>query len=139
MIDYAINTLGYDSVSMIGLSGGGWTTTLASAIDTRISLSFPVAGSLPFNMYNGFFDSRDWEQEPKRPMYQIADILDWYVLGGIDSAANSSSTSRAQIQLLHMMDSCCWTACTRQTAILDYNNVVRSKGANFRTVVTAGE
>ena len=32
---------------MIGLSGGGWTTAVAAAIDTRIKLSIPVAGSAP--------------------------------------------------------------------------------------------
>ena len=35
---------------MIGLSGGGWTTTVAAAIDPRVGLSIPVAGSLPFDM-----------------------------------------------------------------------------------------
>ena len=30
--------------TMIGLSGGGWTTAMVAAIDTRITLSIPVAG-----------------------------------------------------------------------------------------------
>jgi hypothetical protein len=29
---------------MAGLSGGGWSTTFASAIDKRIAGSFPIAG-----------------------------------------------------------------------------------------------
>ena len=37
----------YQDFSMIGLSGGGWTTVVSAAIDPRIKLSFPVAGSLP--------------------------------------------------------------------------------------------
>ena len=37
----------YQDFSMIGLSGGGWTTVVYAAIDPRIKLSFPVAGSLP--------------------------------------------------------------------------------------------
>ena len=32
---------------MVGLSGGGWTTNLLSAIDDRIRYSFSVAGSMP--------------------------------------------------------------------------------------------
>ena len=32
---------------MVGLSGGGWTTTLASAIIPDIKLSIPIAGSIP--------------------------------------------------------------------------------------------
>ena len=35
---------GYDDVYMAGLSGGGWSTTFASAIDNRIKGSFPIAG-----------------------------------------------------------------------------------------------
>jgi dienelactone hydrolase len=46
-INYA-KTLGYKRIVMVGLSGGGWTTTVAAAIDPRIDLSIPVAGSLPF-------------------------------------------------------------------------------------------
>src|SRR5882724_11589473 len=38
---------GYRSVYMVGLSGGGWTTTLYAAIDPRVRRSYPVAGSLP--------------------------------------------------------------------------------------------
>src|SRR6185312_13818026 len=37
----------YSEVDMIGLSGGGWTTTLYAAVDPRIMRSFPVAGSIP--------------------------------------------------------------------------------------------
>jgi hypothetical protein len=40
-------TLGYKHVVMVGLSGGGWTTTIASAVVTDIELSFPTAGSVP--------------------------------------------------------------------------------------------
>lgn len=37
----------YKKVIMVGHSGGGWSTTLYAALDKRISLSIPVAGSLP--------------------------------------------------------------------------------------------
>jgi hypothetical protein len=49
-------------VSMIGLSGGGWTTAVASAIDTRIKLSIPVAGSAPLYVQNKIGSVGDWEQ-----------------------------------------------------------------------------
>ncbi len=132
MTDYALRRLGYERVVMLGLSGGGWTTTLAAAVDTRITLSFPVAGSLPFDMYDPRYDSRDWEQLPERPVFNVTSMRDLYVLGG------SGGEGRGQLQLLHMMDSCCWTACTRQQAIAAYNAQVQSAGANFRTAVTAG-
>jgi hypothetical protein len=36
---------------MLGLSGGGWSTTLAAAVDPRIQLSFPTAGSVPPGLF----------------------------------------------------------------------------------------
>eukprot|EP01052_Picozoa_sp_SAG31_P030026 SAG31_NODE_3043_length_4753_cov_3.006016_4_plen_829_part_00 len=38
---------GYRDIHMAGLSGGGWSTTFAAAIDKRINASFPIAGSTP--------------------------------------------------------------------------------------------
>lgn len=44
-VNYA-KALGYDEIVMLGLSGGGWTTTVSAAVDSRIKLSIPVAGSV---------------------------------------------------------------------------------------------
>ena len=41
-VNYATQTLGYKNIVMLGLSGGGWTTTLASAIDSRIQVSLSM-------------------------------------------------------------------------------------------------
>jgi hypothetical protein len=38
---------GVNKIAMAGLSGGGWTTDLAAALDKRIGMSFSVAGSMP--------------------------------------------------------------------------------------------
>jgi hypothetical protein len=48
-INYAV-TLGYETILMMGKSGGGWTTTIAAAVDPRISVSFPIAGSVPLDI-----------------------------------------------------------------------------------------
>ncbi len=48
----------YESISMLGISGGGWTTTLMAAIDERIRYSFPVAGS--YTIYLRSNSKRDW-------------------------------------------------------------------------------
>lgn len=50
-VNYA-KAAGYDKIYMAGLSGGGWSTTFAAAIDKRIDASFPIAGSLPCDMRN---------------------------------------------------------------------------------------
>ena len=51
---------GYTEVYMAGLSGGGWSTTFAAAIDKRIKASFPIAGSVPCAMRNpdGLFSNQ---------------------------------------------------------------------------------
>ena len=68
-INFAI-TQGYERFVMVGLSGGGWSTTVASALDKRIGLSFPVAGSLPLDMRtNDWHDGGDYEQTG-RPIYK---------------------------------------------------------------------
>ena len=37
-------------MGMSGLSGGGWTTTMVSAIEPRLTHIYPVAGSMPFEV-----------------------------------------------------------------------------------------
>ena len=89
----------YADITMIGLSGGGWTTTLAAAIDTRIDRSYPVAGTLPMAVQFAREDAwGDWEQnEPT--LYAIADYPDLYVLG---------AHQRRQLQVLNEFDPCCF-------------------------------
>lgn len=62
-------TLGYKHVVMMGLSGGGWTTTLAAALDHRISLSTPVAGSIPCDFAH---TSWDFEQSCNSSWARVA-------------------------------------------------------------------
>jgi cephalosporin-C deacetylase-like acetyl esterase len=47
-INYAVKKSSPAEIVMTGISGGGWTTQLYSALDDRIKYSFPVAGSYPF-------------------------------------------------------------------------------------------
>jgi hypothetical protein len=90
-----------DDIAMVGLSGGGWTTTLAAAIDPRIGLSFPVAGSYP--MYLRVLDWRDWgDYEQTVPeLYRTANYLELYVLG-------AHGPGRRQRQILNAGDPCCF-------------------------------
>src|SRR5262245_32194917 len=60
-LNYALSRYGYSQVHMAGLSGGGWTTTLYAALDTRIKTSIPIAGTEPFYMRI----ESDVEQEDK--------------------------------------------------------------------------
>src|ERR1041385_7687309 len=84
---------------MVGLSGGGWTTTLYAAIDPRIRKSFPVAGSIPLYLYSDHYQT---DAEQSRPeLYSLAGYPDLYVLG-------SSGIGRKQVQILNHSDSCCF-------------------------------
>jgi dienelactone hydrolase len=89
----------YRSVAMVGLSGGGWATTLAAALDPRISKSFPVAGSNPLDIV----PARVWhDYEQSDPaLYAHISWLDLYLLG-------SAGDGRRQLQILNEYDDCCF-------------------------------
>jgi hypothetical protein len=99
-VNHAFRVRGtYRAAFMAGLSGGGWTTTLYSALDERIAASFPVAGSLPLHLKSLVQKSLgDWEQTTPR-LYGIANYLDLYLL--------ATYKGRLQKQLLNEHDPCC--------------------------------
>lgn len=100
-LNYLEREYDYGDIAMVGLSGGGWTTTVAAAIDTRIRSSFPVAGSSPVYLRRVKPQHRgDWE-ETVPALYQRVSYLDMYVLGG-------SGTGRKQLQVLNQYDPCCF-------------------------------
>ena len=61
-IDQALVSKQYRSVSMIGLSGGGWTTAISAAADDRIKVAVSIAGTLPFFARQQTKDLVDAEQ-----------------------------------------------------------------------------
>lgn len=96
-INYTEKRFNYKSICMVGLSGGGWTTTLCAAVDTRISKSYPVAGTLP--MYLRLISLGGWgDYEQIEPeLLLIANYLEQYVLGAYGKG-------RKQIQILNKYD-----------------------------------
>ena len=84
----------YRQFDMVGLSGGGWTTTLYAAIDPTITISIPVAGSLPLYLRDPI--EGDTEQLYP-PFYAVAGYPDLYVLGGY-------GRGRLQVQVLNRYD-----------------------------------
>jgi len=108
----------YD-ISMAGLSGGGWTTTLAAALDRRIAQSYPAAGSVPLVIRFAKEDSwGDWEQiEPS--LYAIADYPDLYVLG---------ASGRRQLQVLNEFDPCCFSGDHRSVYEPQVKSALQSAG-----------
>jgi hypothetical protein len=115
-LNYLDDNYSYRHISMVGISGGGWTTTMSAAIDTRIKISFPVAGSLPIYLRsNSRNDWGDYENsEPK--LYNTVNYPELYILG-------ASGNGRKQLQILNKYDSCCFEGIKWQT----YKDVVRSR------------
>ncbi len=99
-LNYLQEKYAFDHTTMMGISGGGWTTVVAAAIDPRITLSIPIAGSLPLYLRTEQRDIGDREQY-EESFYQIAGYPDLYVLG-------ASGERRRQIQVLNRYDSCCF-------------------------------
>jgi len=102
-------------ITIIGKSGGGWTAFVVAAVDRRIDLSLPVAGSLPLYARKFAGGSHDAEQY-YTPLYKEVDtdgdgitdtaagVASWmeiYALGAIGQG-------RRQIQINIFNDPCCF-------------------------------
>ena len=109
----------FKQYSMIGLSGGGWTTVVYSAIDDRISNSFSIASSIPFYLRVDERDITDYEQT-NVDLYQNVNYLELYVL-------SASGDGRKHIQIFNKNDPCCFSGNGYET----YESVVNDKISQF--------
>lgn len=124
-----LQPLGYQSIYMTGVSGGGWTTTIYAALDPRITRSYPVAGSLPLHLRedrdrsNSAHRAADWgDYEQAIPeLHAIANYLDLYVL-------SSFGQGRKQLQILNKYDPCCLAGESFRTYESVVNDRVRALG-----------
>lgn len=91
---------GVSSIAMIGCSGGGWTATICAAVDDRITVSFPVAGSLPFSLRRAG-ELADYEQHLPS-LYDIVNYPEMHVLG-------CYGLNRRQLQILNEFDTVAWS------------------------------
>ncbi|MCI0533902.1 MAG: hypothetical protein L0Z50_01600 [Verrucomicrobiales bacterium] len=89
----------YRAFHMVGLSGGGWATTVYAAIDPTIRCSFPVAGTLP--LYLRWGGSVGDREQYESSFYSVAGYPDLYILG-------AQGRGRKQVQILVRRDSCCF-------------------------------
>ena len=105
----------FKQYSMIGLSGGGWTTVVYSAIDERISDSFSVGGSIPFYLRVDSRDMGDYEQT-NIELYKNVNYLELYVLGAYGDG-------RKHVQIFNKNDPCCFSGNGYET----YEFVVKDK------------
>ena len=120
-LDYVMAEYEYRSVDMLGISGGGWTTHLYAAMDTRIRRSYPVAGAIPLNLRTRASDVGDFEQRAARPLY---DEVSYEAIFAMASFGNDDP-ERRQVQILNYDDSCCFWVHDREDKIRAYEARVR--------------
>jgi hypothetical protein len=100
-LNYLENNYSFSEFHMVGISGGGWTSTVYPALDPRISKSFSVAGSLPLSLRNTMDDVGDYEQFHPQ-LYSIANYFELYVMSSIGN-------DRAFYQIFNKNDPCCFS------------------------------
>ena len=125
MLDHVVETVNaFEAIDpdapvvMTGLSGGGWSTHMAAAVDVRIDASIPVAGSLPLfarPFAPGVGSAGDAEQS----WSAIYGESDTDGDGTPDAATGAASwvevyalaalpEGRQQVQILNLNDPCCF-------------------------------
>ena len=108
----------HGDIAMIGLSGGGWTTHMVAAVDTRIRASVPVAGSSPLYVRNEDSSSRGDAEQVYLPLYDediaedgsgggVATWLEIYALGGYGTSFQQHP--RQQTMVTNEHDTCCFS------------------------------
>ena len=105
-LNYLDENFNFNAYHMLGISGGGWTTILFSALDDRISQSYSVAGSFPMFMRSDSKNIGDYEQIVPE-LYTIANYLELYIL-------SSFGAERKLILVYNEFDSCCFSGNTYQ-------------------------
>lgn len=94
-LNYAQASYSYADIGMLGLSGGGWTTVVAAALDPRIRLSVSVAGSLPLVWREG--NNEGDREQCDNGFYALAGYEDLYVLG-------AAGAGRRVVQVSNRLD-----------------------------------
>jgi hypothetical protein len=109
-------------ISMVGLSGGGWTTVLAAAIDPRIRLSISVAGSMPIYARRFYPGSVGDAEQIMPALYKDrASYLDLYIL-------DACGKGRRHLQIANQYDSCCFYGVSHPTWTANVKKAVASTG-----------
>ena len=98
-VDHFLKANPASDITLAGFSGGGWTTTVAAAVDPRIRHSVEVAGSQPFADLSSC--AGDYEQcHPA--LFGRVSMTQIYVLA-------SQGLFREHVQFLNYYDTCCYS------------------------------
>jgi pimeloyl-ACP methyl ester carboxylesterase len=111
-MNYWDTNFSFRDYNMAGLSGGGWTTTILPALDTRIKISIPVAGSWPGIIFAAPLACADeicgdgcdtvaCAEQNWTNFFTVAGYIDLYMMA-------SYGPHRLQFQILNYSDGCCF-------------------------------
>ncbi len=95
---------GYEDVSMMGISGGGWYTVWLSALIPKIKSSISYAGSLPIEYRKFKGVGGDWEQQDSQ-IYNYISYWELYKLMTIDE---EGEINRKAFLVYNDEDECCF-------------------------------
>ena len=125
----SLNQLGrsnYAAIYMCGLSGGGWTTSVYPAIDSSISVSFPVAGSWPIPVRNVYYTGGDTEQYYAPVFKNLLDYHEIYTLACLAPA-------RKMLQINNRYDPCCFSGSFQHVFYVDsVAKALEGTGGDFK-------
>ena len=124
-LNYLQQEVDYNHIAMVGYSGGGWSTTMAAALDPRILSSFPTAGSYPIFLRE-YRDRADYEHQIPE-VYTLTNFLELYVMGAYGE-------DRMQMQIINQYDPCCYAGNKGQVYADDVGNRVAQLGAGNWTL-----
>ena len=127
-LNYIDDNYDLTNYHMVGISGGGWTTTLYSAIDNRISKSFSVAGSIPLSLRAEKSDVGDYEQFNSE-FYKIANYVELYIM-------SSYGENREFIQIFNKFDSCCFGGTPNDKYEKEIHDIILKLGSgSFQVII----
>ncbi|MCC5917456.1 MAG: hypothetical protein JJU02_09040 [Cryomorphaceae bacterium] len=98
-MNFVSSMFGVKEFSMLGLSGGGWTTQIIAALDERVKFSFPVAASVPLFLRMPFAENMGDYEQTHPSIIQHLGYLDIYAMGAFQGF---------QKQYFNYYDPCCF-------------------------------
>ncbi len=117
-LNYLDQQYDFTKYYFVGLSGGGWTGVIYSAIDNRISQTYSVSGSLPTHLR---LENEIGDYEQTLPeFYRIANYLELYIM-------SSYGEDRKLVQMFNKYDPCCFSG----TRHLLYENNIKDSLAKL--------
>ena len=94
----------YENVEMIGISGGGWYTSIISSLLPDIDKSFSFSGSLPLSFRHLDENRGDWEQIYSKFWRKY----DYYHLYFLSTIGKSHHSKRNTYLIFNDNDACCF-------------------------------